>query len=177
MTTTYVDWGGHTVKLTWMPSLLPERSLITSVHGFCFRNRELMMVNLNHRGWDFPGGHIEEGETVEDCFRREAMQEGYVEGDCTLLGSVEVNHSENPLWNESSPYPKIGYQVFFKMDIMELQHFEAGFESSERIFIKPEDVAHYYKGWHAVYDEILESAKGRCQDENQNTGNRGDTAV
>lgn len=150
MTGIYVDWGGHMVNLSWMPDLLPERSLITSAHGFCFRNNKLLMVNLHDRGWDFPGGHIEKGETVEMCFKREAMEEGYVEGDCTLLGSIEVNHSENSLWNESSLYPKVGFQVFYMMDIRVLRHFEAGFESSERTFINPEDVAQYYKGWHAV---------------------------
>lgn len=159
MTGITVDWGGHMVNLSWMPDLLPERSLITSAHGFCFRNNKLLMVNLHDRGWDFPGGHIEKGETAEMCFKREAMEEGYVEGDCTLLGSIEVNHSENSLWNESSLYPKVGFQVFYMMDIRVLRRFEAGFESSERTFINPEDVAQYYKGWHAVYEEILEYAK------------------
>ena len=36
MTSTYVDWGGHKLKLTWERDFLPERELITSVHGICF---------------------------------------------------------------------------------------------------------------------------------------------
>ncbi|WP_224654460.1 NUDIX hydrolase, partial [Escherichia coli] len=81
-----VDWGGHKLKLTWMQGLMPTRELITSVHAFCFHERRLLMVNLNDRGWDFPGGHIEAGETVEACVCREGMEEAYVTGDCTLLG-------------------------------------------------------------------------------------------
>ena len=80
MTSTYVDWGGHKLKLTWESGLLPERELITSVHGFCFKDGKLLMVDLDDRGWDFPGGHIEVGETAEVCFKREAMEEGYVNG-------------------------------------------------------------------------------------------------
>lgn len=157
---TYVDWDGHKVKLTWNPSdSLPVRKLITSVHGFGFYKGKLMMVDLDDRGWDFPGGHIEAGEMVEACFKREAMEEGYVEGDCTLLGCVEVNHNENPLWNEQSPYPKIGYQVFYRMDITKLHSFEARFESLRRTFIKPEHVSQYYRGWHQVYEEILQDAR------------------
>ncbi len=167
MTSTYVDWGGHKLKLIWESGLLPERDLITSVHGFCFKDGKLLMVDLDDRGWDFPGGHIEVGETAEVCFRREAMEEGYVTGDCVLLGSIEIDHNENPLWNEQSPYPKIGYQVFYKMDITELHPFEAGYESSRRTFISYEEVFKYYAVWHATYEKIMCEAQGRCINENQ----------
>ncbi len=158
MTVTYVDWGGHQLKLTWMHGLMPEREFITSVHAFCFHEEKLLMVNLNDRGWDFPGGHIEDGETAEACICREVMEEAYVTGKCTLLGAIEVNHEENPLWNETSPYPKVGYQVFYRMDIKELLPFEAGFESSERILIRPEEAALYHKGWQKGFDAIMDAA-------------------
>lgn len=157
--TTHVDWGGHKLKLTWKPGLLPKTELITSVHGFCFEDEKLIMVDLNDRGWDFPGGHIEVGETAEDYFRRVAMEEGYVEGECLLLGAIEIDHNENPLWNEQCPYPKIGYQVFYRMNITHLHHFNAEFESTRRIFIQPEVASKYHKGWHAVFEEILQVAR------------------
>ncbi len=58
MISTYVNWGKACVKLCWQASdELPARDLITSVHGFCFdQNGQLLMVDLNDRGWDFPGG-------------------------------------------------------------------------------------------------------------------------
>ena len=87
MTTTYVNWGESRVKLTWKrDNQLPINEFITSVHGFCFRENKLLLVDLNHRGWDFPGGHIEPNETPKQCFKREAMEEGYVQGKCKLLG-------------------------------------------------------------------------------------------
>ena len=61
MTTIYVNWEDAKVELTWQrDTQLPITHLITSVHGFCFRENKLLLVDLNHRGWDFPGGHIDQ---------------------------------------------------------------------------------------------------------------------
>lgn len=159
MTTTYVNWGQSKVKLTWeKTNLLPPYHLITSVHGFCFHGDQLLLVDVNQRGWDFPGGHIESGERPEDCFKREALEEGYVEGECELLGHIIVDHHENPLWTESSPYPKIGYQLFYKMSITNLLPFEGKFESAQRMFVNPNDIASYYHKWNILYKEIVDCA-------------------
>lgn len=159
MTTTYVSWGEATVKLTWKASNhLPDAKLITSVHGFCFYKDQLLLVNLNHRGWDFPGGHIEENETPEECFQREAMEEGYVSGQCRLIGHIIVDHTENTVWDEKGKYPKVGYQIFYKMDIDQLYPFKAEHESSQRIIIPVNDVSSYYHKWNKLYEEILNEA-------------------
>lgn len=159
MITTYVNWGGAKVKITWKrDQLLPRRNLITSVHGFCFYDNKLLLVDLNHRGWDFPGGHIESEETPEECLKREAMEEGYVAGECHLLGHIVVDHNDNPNWDEESGYPKIGYQVFYRMDINQLHTFEAEYESMQRIFIDPSEIASHHHDWHDLYQEIVDSA-------------------
>jgi hypothetical protein len=41
----FVDWSGGRVKLSWHESQqLPERNLITSVHGFCFHDKKVMRL-------------------------------------------------------------------------------------------------------------------------------------
>lgn len=155
----YVNWGDSRVKLTWVKnSNLPQEELITSVHGFCFKDNRELLVNLNHRGWDFPGGHIEPGESPEECFKREALEEGYVEGECKLLGHIIVDHSENSLWSEDSLYPKIGFQVFYKMHITNLLPFDGEYESTQRMLVKPIEVSSYYHEWHSLYQDILDLA-------------------
>ncbi|THE13038.1 NUDIX domain-containing protein [Bacillus timonensis] len=159
MTKKYVNWGSAKVKLTWNPvPQLPPRELITSVHAFCFKDGKLLLVKLQDRGWDFPGGHIELNESPEECIKREAYEEGYVTGRCYQLGYIVVDHSENLNWNESSPYPKVGYQVFYRMDIDALHEFLEMYESKERLLIDPNDVKKYYVHWNELYQEILDLA-------------------
>ncbi|WP_422124405.1 NUDIX hydrolase [Planococcus sp. X10-3] len=159
MTVSYVKWGEATVKLSWERSeALPDQRLITSVHGFCFYGNQLLLVDLKQRGWDFPGGHIEEGETPEACFQREAMEEGYVSGSCELLGFIVVDHTENQFWEEQGKYPKIGYQVFYRMDIEKLHPFEAEHESARRILVPIREVSDNYHDWSDLYQDILFAA-------------------
>ncbi|MGF9959044.1 NUDIX hydrolase [Bacillus mycoides] len=159
MTTAYVNWGEVKIKLTWkQDNQLPPQGLITSVHGLCFYNSKVLLVDLNHRGWDFPGGHIELNETPEECFKREAMEEGYVEGKCNFLGYIIVDHNENPKWDEKSKYPKIGYQVFYRMDIKEFHTFEGKHESAHRKLINPNEITVHHHEWHSVYQSILDYA-------------------
>ncbi len=75
-----------------------------------------------------------------------------------MLGHITVDHSENPQWTEESCYPKIGYQVFYKMNITKALHFDGAFEASLRTFIDPSEVASYYHKWNALYQEILDYA-------------------
>ncbi|WP_328587729.1 NUDIX domain-containing protein [Alteribacter lacisalsi] len=156
----YTDWGGR-VRLSWRTDHDSASQQITSVHGFCFYKERLLVVKLTHRGWDFPGGHVEQDETPETAFRREAAEEGGVKGTCRLLGAVEVDHRENANWESGGPYPEIGYQLFYRMQITEVLPFRAAFESEQRAFVSPAEAARRHHNWLPIYDAILDKALNR----------------
>lgn len=46
-----------------------------------FKQNKVLMINRkkNWKGWAFPGGHIESGESVFDCVKREIKEEAGIE--------------------------------------------------------------------------------------------------
>jgi 8-oxo-dGTP diphosphatase len=159
----YVDWGGR-VKLDWLgvPAALPPVELITSVHSFCFHEGKVMLVELNHRGMDIPGGHREAGESAEAAVLRETLEEGYVRGRCRLVGLVRVDNSENAGWRPGR-YPLVGYQAYYRIDVDEILPFAAEFESARRVFVRPAEAAGLHHSWNPMLAEGLRAALAEAE--------------
>lgn len=141
MQTIFVDWGGNRVKLTWMPQLkLTESLKLTSVHAVCIKDEKVLLAYIKDRGFNYPGGHVETGEEVEETILRESYEEGYVKGTIKYIGSIEVSHKENPSFDSNGKYPLIAYQAFFRMDVTECLPFLREHESYARIWVEPSEV-------------------------------------
>lgn len=72
--------------------------------------------------------------------RREIYEEAYIEGDFTYIGAIKVDHSENRGFMENGKYPKVGYQLFYRMDITKCFPFLRQFETTARIWVESEEV-------------------------------------
>lgn len=156
--TIFVNWNGHNMKLTWTPTdTKPDPSKVTSVHGFCFHQDKILLVQVHGRGFNIPGGHLEEGETPDQAFHREAFEEGCVKGDITFLGMIEVSHEENPLYDPKGKYPFIGYQLFYRMNITDCLPFTRENETLSRIWVEPSEIP-YVINDHELSLLILEEA-------------------
>lgn len=141
MKTIFVDWGGNKVKLTWIPGMKINQSIkVTSVHAICIKDGNILLVQIKHRGFNFPGGHLEKGEKAEEALLRETYEEGYVKGTIKYIGSIEVSHEDNPSFDSQGKYPMIGHQAFYRMDINECLPFLRENESSSRIWVEPSEV-------------------------------------
>ncbi|WP_155590904.1 NUDIX hydrolase [Lysinibacillus cavernae] len=154
----FVNWSGHHVKLTWRPQhTVQDLSNVTSVHGICFHQGRVLLVHVKNRGFNFPGGHVEHGETPEVTLHREVLEEGYVKGHSQYIGSIEVSHEENPLFIEGGKYPMIGYQLFYKMAVQECLPFLREHETIARIWVEPEEIP-YVINDHELAQVILQEA-------------------
>jgi 8-oxo-dGTP diphosphatase len=155
---TYVNWGKHKVSLQWHPykSLGPSE-IVTSVHSYCFSQGKILLVEVKKRGFNIPGGHIEFGETPEEALHREAYEEGYVKGKIKYIGAIEVNHQDNPHFIQNGPYPLVGYQLFYRMDIEEYLPFLRENETMTRIWVEPEELP-YVMNDHELSLLILKEA-------------------
>lgn len=157
MRSIYENWNEHIVKLTWIPNMKMDNEKITSVHAICIQNSKVLLSLIEHNGFNIPGGHIDEGESLEEALHREVLEEAYVEGELIYLGCLEVNHEENPKFDPKGNYPLIAYQAFYRLDVTKCHTFLREHESQTRIWVEPSEIK-YVMNDHELINDIIEDA-------------------
>ena len=73
---------------------IPKIELISAVFILAFEESKILAIK-NDRGWEIPGGHVEEGETLEESLIREVKEEaGATFSYPKLLAIVESDDQE-----------------------------------------------------------------------------------
>ena len=154
----YAKWGSGNVRLTWIPNMeFSADTIFTSTHAVCIKDELVLLTHIPNRGFNFPGGHIEKGEQLEEAIHREVYEEAYVRGMLHYLGAVEVSHEENPQFDPNGKYPLNGYQAFYRLDVTECLPFLREHEATARIWVEPSEVP-FVMNDHGLAVEILKEA-------------------
>lgn len=140
--TTY--WGkDRSTEVTFKPSEeLPPQDRVTACMVIAIHDGRLVM-SKPARGWGIIGGHLEPGESVEMCVRREAMEEAAVElGELKLAGHWATRKLFES--DENSQYPSEGYQLLFEADVTKVHAFTPQLEIKDRTFVALDRVHEYH---------------------------------
>ena len=152
--------NGVEITGTWIPDNdLSKYSPITQAYGISFNGKSEILVcrQIKDSRWQIPGGHPEEGESLEISLARELEEETDIKiKNIKALGVVKVEYPNNPDKTEG----EIFYQSRFICDLDELSPQTpdpANGNVWERVFVPAEKVTEYVK-WGKVGEAMFSDA-------------------
>tara|TARA_Y100000593_G_C4275182_1_gene319648 strand:+ start:466 stop:1014 length:549 start_codon:yes stop_codon:yes gene_type:complete len=110
-----------------------------SLKAVIYRNDKVLLLK-NDRGWDLPGGHMKQDESLIDGLKREVFEETGL--TITNPQDLHISHGHKEFYSVQLPTDDVKLSD---------EHFEYGFFTVEQIR-EMEDVADYYKK--AIYQAM-----------------------
>lgn len=122
-------------KIRWIENFDITTEKYKQVSGYVFNENEELLIVKNKDTWTIPGGHPELYEYSIGTLIREIMEEASVSiNRIKYLGAVEVVENGETY-----------YQLRYVARVKEVLEFAKDWETSERKFVKLEDLNKYIK--------------------------------
>ncbi len=82
-------------------------NVITRVKVLMINSNNELLLGYAHKTYQFPGGHLEENESLEDCVKRELLEETGIKVDTTNLKPFFL------IKHYTKDYPKEGHNSLY----------------------------------------------------------------
>jgi len=105
------------------------------------KNGNLLLVKTHHRGWDTPGGQIENGESVEEGVLREILEESGITATVRCLIGIHSNVGEH-LWYDGKTHVPTKVMLDFICDYVDGEPTPSD-ETSEVLWVPKAEVMQY----------------------------------
>ncbi|CAN5423898.1 hypothetical protein BH11ARM1_BH11ARM1_14690 [soil metagenome] len=126
----------------------PFRAPLRAFAGLVFpwREKEVLLANIDGRGWCIPSGRVEPDESSIEAVRREALEEaGAILGDIQYIGCYLICERQERRWADC--------YVALIDDLVESGMKE---ESLGRRFATMEDLPECYHLWNELTELVFE---------------------
>lgn len=125
---TYASYEGCPDEIAGIP--------ITAAFMFVVAEKRLALVH-NARGWDLPGGHVDEGESGLQAARRETLEETGLNLDGEMILLVGTSVIEQP---PHPDYPSVAAHEFHGVKLSELRALRPSLECDSARWFTFEEV-------------------------------------
>ncbi|GAQ17299.1 nucleoside triphosphate pyrophosphohydrolase [Oceanobacillus picturae] len=71
--------------------MIPPKHFISAATIVINENQEILLIKGPRRGWEMPGGQVEEGESLKEAAIRETMEESGIEVEITRFCGMFQN--------------------------------------------------------------------------------------
>ncbi len=111
------NWKNTTFWHFYIDTNIPENAVATTATGLVIWDDKILLVKHKNRGWELPGGHIEENESIENALKRELYEEAGVQNitEVEMFGFNEIINPDIEKINKATgkPYPKYAYNIHY----------------------------------------------------------------
>lgn len=152
-------WSDTETLVAFIPSHSPPKNIKpTAVKALIFKNDQLLLTKVP-RGWDFPGGHIEQRETPEEALVREVIEETGIDLiSYKMIGYLQLTKmKENEL---NFKYPTIAaIVIFISNNFTTRQDYDySQYEANTSKFVPINQLGKFHHNWTALKPELLRYA-------------------
>ncbi len=138
----------YKIKIIKSAKQIPPRDNVSAVFLVAFSNNKILAVR-NERGWDIPGGHLENNETSLGGLKRETLEEaGANFKNAEAFAIISCKNSNKVM-------------LFFTTSSCNLGVFIPSKDALEREFLTINELLQRYYGDKKTLAMLLKEARGR----------------